>query len=82
MSWQLNEINNLIWPSPNGIGVMDADAWAQTVQVSVDGGVIAEPASDDAYRTDLAEAALELLDGDLMGENYKPAEVELVAGGE
>jgi len=82
MSWQLNEINNLIWPSPNGIGVMDADAWAQTVQVSVDGGVIAEPASDDAYRTDLAEAALELLDGDLMGENYEPAEVELVAGGE
>ena len=82
MSWQLNEINNLIWPSPGGIGMMDEAAWAQTVQVSVDGGVIAEPASADAYRTDLAEAALALLDGDVTGESYAPLEIELVAGGE
>ena len=82
MSWQLNEINKLIWPSPAGIGVMDQALWDQTVQVSVDGGVIPEAPSDGAYRTDLAEAALELVDGDTMGDSYTPIEVELVEGGE
>ncbi len=82
MSWQLNEINKLIWPSPAGIGVMDQGLWDQTVQVSVDGGVISEAPSDGAFRTDLAEAALELLDGDTMGDSYTPIEVELVEGGE
>ena len=82
MSWQLNEINRLIWPSPAGIGVMDQALWDQTVQVSVDGGVIAEAPSEGAYRTDLAAAALELVDGDTMGNDYAPIEVELVEGGE
>ncbi len=82
MSWQLNEINKLIWPSPAGIGVMDQALWDQTVQVSVDGGVIAEAPSDGAFRSDLAEAALGLLDGDTMGDSYTPIEVELVEGGE
>ncbi len=82
MSWQLNEINKLIWPSPAGIGVMDQALWDQTVQVSVDGGVIPEAPSDGAHRTDLAEAALELVDGDTMGDSYMPIEVELVEGGE
>ena len=26
-AWQLNEINDLIWPSPNGIGMMDETQW-------------------------------------------------------
>ena len=28
--WQMNEINKLIWPSPDGIGMIDADAWDRT----------------------------------------------------
>ena len=82
MSWQLNEINKLIWPSPAGIGVMDQALWEQTVQVSVDGGVISDVPSDGAFRTDLAESALGLLEGDAMGDSYTPIEVELVEGGE
>ena len=82
MTWQLNEINQLIWPSPAGIGVMDHALWEQTVQVSVEGGVIADVPSEGAFRTDLAESALTLLEGDLMGDNYTPIEVELVEGGE
>ncbi|RME52463.1 MAG: ABC transporter substrate-binding protein [Caldilineae bacterium] len=82
MRWQLNEINKLIWPSPQGIGVMDEALWNQTVEVSVDGGVIPEPPSEGAFRTDLAKAAHELLDGDLTGENYQPITVELHEGGE
>lgn len=82
MTWQLNEINQLIWPSPAGIGVMDQALWDQTVQVSVEGGVISDVPSEGAFRTDLAESALALLEGDLMGDNYAPIEVELVEGGE
>src|SRR3990172_293966 len=37
MRWQLNEINKLIWPSPNGIGIMDPALWAQTVSVCSSG---------------------------------------------
>ena len=32
--WQMNEVNKLIWPSPDGIGVIDQAAWDQTVQIA------------------------------------------------
>ena len=81
MTWQLNEINKLIWPSPAGIGVMDQGLWDQTVEVSLNGGVITEEPSD-AFRTDLAEQALAMLgDGDHTGSGYTPATVQVVAGG-
>ena len=82
MAWQLNEINRLIWPSPAGIGLMDEALWQQTVDISVDGEVIPEAPAEGAYRTDLTEAAHELLEGDVTGESYEPIEVELVEGGE
>ena len=86
-AWQLNEINKLIWPSPDGIGIMDVDLWEQTVAVALEGEVITEEPSMDAYRSDLAEAALEALaedypDLELTGEMYEPVEVVLLEGGE
>jgi NitT/TauT family transport system substrate-binding protein len=86
MTWQLNEINKLIWPSPAGIGMMDKALWAQTVKVAVDGKVIkAEP--KNAYRTDLVEKALaglkkDMADLDLEGKKYEPRKVEVTPGGE
>jgi NitT/TauT family transport system substrate-binding protein len=83
--WQLNEINKLIWPSPAGIGVMDAALWAQTVEVATSQGVIDAAPADGTYRTDLAEAALaDLADEglDTTGAGYTPIEVVLVEGGE
>lgn len=86
-TWQLNEINKLIWPSPDGIGIMDPELWAQTVSVALEGEVITEEPAEGAYRTDLAQAALDALaeeypDLDLTGAEYEPIEVELVEGGE
>lgn len=86
-AWQLNEINKLIWPSPEGIGIMDVDLWDQTVAVALEGEVITEEPSMDAYRTDLAEAALSALeedypDLDVTGDSYEPIEVVLAEGGE
>ena len=83
--WQLNEISKLIWPSPDGIGIMDEDLWAQTVAVAIEGQVISEEPGMDAYRTDLAQAALDSLamdDVDVTGDMWEPVEVELRPGGE
>ncbi len=83
--WQLNEISKLIWPSPAGIGIMDEDLWAQTVAVALEGQVIREEPGMDAYRSDLAQAALDALalnDVDVVGDMWQPVEVELRPGGE
>ena len=85
MTWQLNEINKLIWPSPGGIGVMDAALWAQTADVAVSEAVLKAPPTDDAYRTDLAEQAVADLEGeglDVKGASYQPRAVEITPGGE
>lgn len=80
--WMMNEINALIWPSPNGIGILDEELWAQTVQVSLDSEILTEEPSADAYRTDLAQAALDGIDGDTTGEGFEKGEVEVTPGGE
>jgi len=80
-AWMMNEINPLIWPSPDGIGIMDADLWQQTVDISVESGIIGEAPPAEAYRTDLAEAALEGLDG-ATGDDFTKGSVEVTPGGE
>ena len=82
-SWQLNEINKLIWPSPGGAGVMDKDLWDQTIEVSLSEGVLTAAPDDAAYTTEYAEAAIDLLgDVDTTGSSWSPVEVTLIAGGE
>lgn len=83
MRWQLNEINALIWPSPQGIGVMDQALYDQTVAISQDFGVLTNPPDDAALRTDLAQAAVEsLTDLDTTGEGFQKQAVEVTPGGE
>ena len=82
--WMMNEVNRLIWPSPDGIGVMDPVAWDDTIANAVSGGALTEAPAQDAYRTDLTEQALEILaeeDVDTAGEGFEPLEVELKEGG-
>jgi NitT/TauT family transport system substrate-binding protein len=81
-AWMLNEVNPLIWPSPDGIGVLDADLWQQTVDISLESGIIAEAPGDDAYRTDLAEAALAGIEEDATGSDFEKGSVEVTPGGE
>ncbi|WP_240423655.1 ABC transporter substrate-binding protein [Microbacterium halotolerans] len=81
--WMMNEVNALIWPAGDQIGVMDEAAWDQTIDIAIDGEVLAEEPTD-GYRTDLTEAALALLavDGlDTVGADWRRAEVELTEGG-
>lgn len=83
--WQLNEINALIWPNELGIGIMDPDQFRVTADISLRYGVIGNPASTDAYRTDLAQAAVDELKAeglDVLGTGYEKLEVEVTPGGE
>jgi NitT/TauT family transport system substrate-binding protein len=75
--WMLNEINALIWPNENGIGMMDEADFQRTAEISHDLKVIKEPASKDAYRTDLAEAALADIDEDVNGEGWQKEKLEV-----
>ena len=81
-AWMMNEINPLIWPSADGIGIMDPDLWEQTVNISLDAGIITEEPPDSAYRTDLAEAAHEGIDGDVNGSDFQKGSVAVTPGGE
>ena len=84
-TWQMNEINGLIWPSPAGIGVMDPDLWAQTIDVAVGQGVISADPGSSAYRTDYAQAAVDALENDGMdtvGAGWQRVTVTLNPGGE
>lgn len=86
-AWQLNEVLGLIFPATDGIGVMNESLWNQTVEVAtsqipeLEGVEI----SDDAYRTDLAEAAVAALDDeglDVDGNTYERRNIVLEQGGE
>jgi NitT/TauT family transport system substrate-binding protein len=89
--WQMNEVNKLIWPSPDGIGYIDQAAWDRTVEISqntpnLDGAtVLTAPPTDGAFTNEIVEAAWALLDGmglDLFADGFAPIDVTLNEGGE
>ncbi len=80
-TWQLNEVNGLIWPSPTGIGQLDTSAWTQTVTIATKYGIIKNAPTDGAYRIDLAQQALAAVTGDTKGTSWQKATVTLAAGG-
>jgi hypothetical protein len=63
---------------------MDPESFKVTNDIAVSGKVIKSPATDDAYRTDIAEDAVNELEGDdvdVKGEDWKPQTVEVTEGG-
>ncbi len=80
-TWMMNEINSLVWPSPNGVGQMDPAQWQQTVGVSTDAGIIKAAPADGAYRTDLATKALEGISEDTKGAGFTKGTVTVTEGG-
>jgi NitT/TauT family transport system substrate-binding protein len=81
-AWMMNEINALIWPSPDGIGFLSQEAWDQTVETAIEAEIIGEAPPAEAFRTDLAEAAWEGIDGDRTGDDFTKATVEITPGGD
>lgn len=88
-AWMMNEVNKLVWPSENGIGLMDPEAFDITAQIALDYGIISSATEGEgvAYRSDLAQAALDSLqadmpDLDVVGADYVAPEVEITPNGE
>ena len=83
-TWQLNEINALIWPSPDGIGVTDQDLWDQTIDVAVSEGILQSAPTAGAFTNDIVNEALDNLraDGvDVVGSGWQRRNVTLNEGG-
>jgi NitT/TauT family transport system substrate-binding protein len=83
-TWQMNEINALIWPAPKGIGVMDKAAYDRTTKIAQDFKVIKKAPSADAYRTDLAQDAVDEVSAegdDVNGSDYKKVTVKVTPKG-
>jgi NitT/TauT family transport system substrate-binding protein len=83
-TWQLNEIDKLIWPNPSGIGVVPAASVAATSNIAKTYGVIKKtpPASEVNYtwaRKALAE--LKAAGTNVTGTGWKAAVVVVTAGG-
>ncbi|WP_330181093.1 ABC transporter substrate-binding protein [Nocardia sp. NBC_01503] len=88
--WQITEINKLIWPSPNGVGMMDKAAWDRTVTIAKStknqegATVLTKDPDKDAYTTEYATKALDLLESqgvDVTGGGYTAQPVALAEGG-
>jgi NitT/TauT family transport system substrate-binding protein len=88
--WQTNEANKLVWPSPQGIGMVDKAAWDGTIQIASqtknkDGQTVLKGApTGEAYTNQFTEQALTNLKKmglDTTGANFKPITVTLNPGG-
>ena len=83
-TWQMNEINALIWPNKLGVGIMDRAAFKTTTDIAHKYKVIKKPATSAAYRTDISRQAVALLKKqglDVNGQGWKKAKVILTEGG-
>ena len=64
---------------------MDEALWAQTVEIATGQGVISAAPEDGTYRSDIAQAAVDALNGegvDTTGESWTALEVDVTPGGE
>jgi NitT/TauT family transport system substrate-binding protein len=84
-TWQMNEINALIWPAPKGIGLMNPKDYAFTARTTAKYNHLKKVPGHQAYRTDLAKAAQAILKKqhlDIYGKSWKKAKVKVTPGGE
>jgi NitT/TauT family transport system substrate-binding protein len=82
-TWQMNEINALIWSNPKGIGLPPAGSVAQTATIAKKYGVINNaPSGATNYRyAAKAVAQLKAAGVDVNGKKWKKANVKVTPGG-
>ena len=77
-------MNELVWPSPGGVGVVDKALWDQTVSVATSQKVVTAAPDADAYSNTYVQKAVDALKAsgmDVTGCSYKAPEVTLKEGG-
>jgi len=83
-TWQMNEVNKLIWPAPLGVGVMNPVAFARTALIAKQFKVTSKLQGKSAYRTDLSRAANRMLRAqgvNTTGAKWKAVVVTVTPGG-
>jgi NitT/TauT family transport system substrate-binding protein len=83
-TWQMNEINALTWPAKLGVGIMDPTAYARSAKIVKTYGKLKKLPGHEAYRTDLAKAADQILKRqhiDIYGKKWHKAVVHVTPGG-
>jgi NitT/TauT family transport system substrate-binding protein len=83
-TWQMNEINALVWPNKLGIGVMNPADFKRTAAIAKKYAKLKKTPGHEAYRTDLAKAADAMLTAqhvDIHGNKWKKAHVNVTPGG-
>ena len=82
-TWQMNEINALIWPNPRGIGLPPPGSVAQTATIAKKYGVINNlPTAATNYKyAAKAVAQLKAAGIDVLGKRWKKANVKVTPGG-
>ena len=84
-TWQMNEINALIWPAPKGIGIMDPVAYKRSARIVATYGKLKKVPGHEAYRTDIAAAALQGLKAagsDVYGRKWHKLNIKVTPGGQ
>jgi NitT/TauT family transport system substrate-binding protein len=83
-TWQMNEINALIWPAALGIGLMNPKDYKFTAKTTAKYNHLKSVPGHAAYRTDLAKAAQSALKKqgiDIYGKGWKKAKIKVTPGG-
>lgn len=89
--FQVNGVNQLIWPAPAGIGVVDPASWNRTVSIAMktkesDGSTLLKSTpTAGGYTTTYVTKALATLRAmglDVTGTSYRPATVTLKPNGQ
>ena len=83
-TWQMNEINALIWPDQSGLGIMNPADYKRTARIAKRYANLKKLPGHEAYRTDLARAADAILKRqhvDIYGRHWKKAKVAVTPGG-
>jgi len=81
-AWMMNEVNALVWPSPDGVGVLDPIQWQQTYKVARTAGIIKDDPAGSAYDSSIAKDAIAGLTDDLVGASFVKGTVAVTPGGE
>jgi NitT/TauT family transport system substrate-binding protein len=88
--WMTNEASKLIFPSTNGVGLIDEGAWKSTVDIAMNtknetgATIITKNPPTTAYSNEYVQKALDELakDGvDVKLADWKPSDVTLKEGG-
>jgi NitT/TauT family transport system substrate-binding protein len=84
-TWQMNEINALTWPASKGIGIMDPKVFKRTASITKKFNKLKRLPGHEAYRDDLAKAAVAQLKKqgvDVNGRSWKKSVVKITPGGQ